>query len=269
MAVSYEEALNTLQAMFPAPWTRDMLADVLQHANGLMENACDLVLEHGDNDPQVLVERLKACGSPQQQVAMDQELARSLAAANERHGRGGGRASGTNNQGGTGGYAAPTETHGQTDNDEEFARRLQDEIFAADGLTPAARSVRQRQSNRSATNAPVSATNSNSTAESGPSFFEGVGDVMQSMKEEFEDAKIGETLSSMGDGARRRFQMFKTGLESKVKGYEAVNTAGGTGGTSLLSDTNNDLILFDDDATPSATGASERRGLLDAEFARV
>merc|ERR1711907_261948 len=170
------------------------------------------------------------------------------------HGRGGSRGS-FNNQG-TGGYAAPTETHGQTDNDEAFARRLQDEIFAADGLTPAARSVRRSVAS---TNAPVPAY---SSTESGPSFFEGVGDVMQSMREEFEDAKIGETLS-------RRFQMFKTGLESKVKGYEAVNTAGGTGGKSLLSDTNNDLILFDDDATPSATAASESRDLLGAEFARV
>jgi hypothetical protein len=80
MAISYEEALETLQAMFADPWTRQTLDAVLRHEKGHMENTCELILEHGDKDPQILVDRLKA-GGPAPQVAMDEELARQLTAS--------------------------------------------------------------------------------------------------------------------------------------------------------------------------------------------
>ena len=78
MSISYEEALETLQAMFPEPWTRDTLDAVLRFEKGHMENTCERIMQHGEGDPQVLVDRLKA-GGPEPQVAMDEQLARQLA----------------------------------------------------------------------------------------------------------------------------------------------------------------------------------------------
>ena len=60
MAISYEEALETLQAMFGEPWTRQSLDAVLRHEKGHMENTCELILQHGEKDPQILVERLES-----------------------------------------------------------------------------------------------------------------------------------------------------------------------------------------------------------------
>jgi len=48
MAISYEEALVTLQAMFTEPWTRQSLDAVLRHEKGHMENTCDVILQHGE-----------------------------------------------------------------------------------------------------------------------------------------------------------------------------------------------------------------------------
>jgi hypothetical protein len=46
-----------------------------------MENTCDRILNHGSQDPQVLIDRLKS-GEPEPQIAMDEELARQLAVEN-------------------------------------------------------------------------------------------------------------------------------------------------------------------------------------------
>jgi len=70
MAITYEEALATLEAMFGDPWTRDTLDAVLRHEKGHMENTCDRILSHGDKDPQALVNAL------QHQPALDEMLAR-------------------------------------------------------------------------------------------------------------------------------------------------------------------------------------------------
>jgi hypothetical protein len=148
MSISYEEALSTLQAMFGEPWTRQTLDAVLRHEKGHMENTCDLILQHGDKDPQALVDRLKS-GGPEPQVAMDEALARQLAAA-----QGGGN-SGINTGAKKGrgipttlppdflripgykrsatasstGAAASAAVAGQID-DETLARMLQDELFS-------------------------------------------------------------------------------------------------------------------------------------------
>jgi hypothetical protein len=90
MSITYEEALETLQAMFPEPWTRDSLDAVLRFEKGHMENTCERIMNHGDADPQVLLDRLKA-GGPEPQVAMDEQLARQLASG----GGGGGNATST------------------------------------------------------------------------------------------------------------------------------------------------------------------------------
>jgi hypothetical protein len=79
MSITYEEALATLEAMFQAPWTRETVDAVLRHEKGHMENTCERILNHGDKDPQILLDRLKT-GGPEPQVAMDEELARQLSA---------------------------------------------------------------------------------------------------------------------------------------------------------------------------------------------
>ena len=163
MATSYEEALETLQAMFADPWTRQTLDAVLRHEKGHMENTCELILEHGDKNPQILVDRLKA-GGPAPQVAMDEELARQLTASsssnngNRSRGGGGGEGGGGASQNiGRGtpttlpdnflrlpgyrrssGRSGTTSTNNNNTNsnqqqpmdDEALARMLQDELFS-------------------------------------------------------------------------------------------------------------------------------------------
>jgi CUE domain len=143
MSISYEEALATLQAMFGDPWTRETLDAVLRHEKGHMENTCELILQHGDKDPQILVDRLKS-GGPEPQVAMDEQLARQLAAQSS--GRGGGHASASapgNKSRGTPTVlpddflrlpgCKPSVSAGASAgamDDETLARMLQDELFS-------------------------------------------------------------------------------------------------------------------------------------------
>ena len=184
MAISYEEALSTLQAMFTEPWTRQSLDAVLRHEKGHMENTCDVILQHGDQDPQILLDRLKA-GGPEPQVAMDEELARQLTAPNT---SGGGRArqsSGNANNGRGTPTTLPSDflrlpgyrpaasernrtaqtvnaSDGQQMDDETLARMLQDELFSEElARNPDfAHLAGQRRQQRSAVNRPrVSSSN--------------------------------------------------------------------------------------------------------------
>lgn len=72
MAITYEEALATLEAMFGDPWTRETLDAVLRHEKGHMENTCERILSHGGRDPQALVTAL------QNQTSLDEALALQL-----------------------------------------------------------------------------------------------------------------------------------------------------------------------------------------------
>jgi len=67
-APSYEEALQTLQAMSAKHWTRHSLDAVLRHEKGHLQNACDRILKHGTKDPQLLLNQLK-----------DEDMARRIA----------------------------------------------------------------------------------------------------------------------------------------------------------------------------------------------
>lgn len=133
MSITYEEALATLQSMFADPWTRDLLDEVLRHEKGHMENTVDLILRHGDQDPQVLVDQLAAGIDPvQSTAAMDEALARQLSQSNVVR-------SSTRPQGkGTPttlpddflripGYTPPAQS--SLSDDEALARMLQDELF--------------------------------------------------------------------------------------------------------------------------------------------
>lgn len=154
MSITYEEALATLEAMFQAPWNRELLDSVLRHEKGHMENTCDRILNHGDKDPQILVDQLKA-GGPEPQVAMDEELARQLATGGSNRGGGGGGSSSNTaaaaaQKKGRGtpttlpddflripGYKRPARGGGSNSaaagagmDDEALARMLQDELFS-------------------------------------------------------------------------------------------------------------------------------------------
>jgi hypothetical protein len=81
MAITYEDALGTLEAMFAAPWTRESLDAVLRHEKGHMENTCERILNHGSQDPELLVDRLKSGGGAGAGAGdMDEQLARQLQA---------------------------------------------------------------------------------------------------------------------------------------------------------------------------------------------
>lgn len=89
MSITYEDALSTLEAMFGAPWTRETLDTILRHEKGHMENTCERILNHGDKDPQILVDRLQS-GEPDPQQAIDEALALQLSAQEQGGGGGGG-----------------------------------------------------------------------------------------------------------------------------------------------------------------------------------
>lgn len=78
MSITYEEALQTLENMFGAPWSRESLDAVLRHHKGHMENTVESILQHGDNSPEELVKQLKE-GGKKETVDLDQQLARQLA----------------------------------------------------------------------------------------------------------------------------------------------------------------------------------------------
>lgn len=79
MAITYEEALGTLTAMFTDPWDEDSLDTVLRHFEGHMENTVDAVLSHGDAPPADLLKRLAASKTGASIADMDEQLARELA----------------------------------------------------------------------------------------------------------------------------------------------------------------------------------------------
>jgi hypothetical protein len=141
MSITYEEALATLQAMFGEPWTRETLDKVLRHEKGHMENTCDRILNHGSQDPQLLIAKLSG---PDPQLALDEQLARQLASGS----RGGSKKSSAAVKNGRGtptdlpddflripGFkhtssSAAAGGSNQVMDDAQLARMLQDELFS-------------------------------------------------------------------------------------------------------------------------------------------
>jgi hypothetical protein len=254
MSISYEEALATLQAMFGDPWTRETLDAVLRHEKGHMENTCDLILQHGDKDPQILVDRLKS-GGPEPQVAMDEQLARQLA------GQAGGRGSSAPATKGRGtpttlphdflrlpGYkpvaSASGAVAGGAMDDETLARMLQDELFSEElarnpDFAHLARGGRRGSRTRtSASNARIPTSRGTAGGVSNnPNPLEGVN-LMQK-------------VSDMGEGARRRLQQFAINFEQRMNTMGGQHSTGGGTGPQRGS------------LHEASGAAAERRGLLD------
>lgn len=90
MALSYEEALATLQSMFSDQgYTSKDLDAVLRHHGGHMENTVETLLGHGDGSPSDLLRELQGGGATQRvaDIDADEEFARQIAAAEEEGGR--------------------------------------------------------------------------------------------------------------------------------------------------------------------------------------
>lgn len=59
MAISYEEALSTLQSMFSDQgYTSQQLDAVLRHHGGHMEHTVETLLSHGEGTPDELMHKL-------------------------------------------------------------------------------------------------------------------------------------------------------------------------------------------------------------------
>ena len=240
MSITYEEALATLEAMFQAPWTRESLDAVLRHEKGHMENTCDRILNHGDKDPQILIDRLKS-GGPEPQMAMDEELARQLMSQENGGNRRGKTAAAKKGRGTpttlpedflrVPGYKVPPNAGASAAMDDEtLARMLQDELFSQElARNP---DFAHLARGRSSARLPPGQRRQGATGNVNPNPFEGVN--------------VMEKLSGLGDGARRRLQLMAHNFESKLNARKA---GGGSSTTSGL--------------VENTSSAAERRGLLD------
>jgi hypothetical protein len=93
MAISYEDALATLQSMFTG-YTAQQLDTVLRHQGGHMENTVSILLNHGDESPEALMQKLPTLptgggggGGGSADMDADERLARQLAAEYDRQPR--------------------------------------------------------------------------------------------------------------------------------------------------------------------------------------
>ena len=246
MSISYEEALATLESMFGHSWSREQLDAVLRDKQGHMENTVDLILRHGEADPQVLVDQLKAGIDPEENAqSMDEQLARQLAQGQQQQ-----SASATNGVGKKKGRGTPvtlpddflrlpnqstSSASASVMDDEALARMLQDELFSQElARNPDfAHLARGRPVRSSASSNRISDSRRPSGQRpAGPVFGAQSPDIMKK-------------LTDMGDTARRRLQLMAAQFNARASGQGGLT--GSAGGNT-------------NGASPSA---AERRGLLD------
>lgn len=256
MSITYEEALGTLEAMFGEPWTRETLDAVLRHEKGHMENTCERILNHGSQDPQILVDNLK--NAPPAPEAL-------MPPVPTKKGRGTPtdlpedflRIPGYRHR------STAVSSGGAAMDDETLARMLQDELFSEElarnpDFAHLARGSRSGRSGRG--NARGVPGNRRPTAGSNvppPNPFEGVN-VMENLSSTYEllngrfmlfhvPHRLVSSCSEMGESARRRLQMFAVNFENRLGGKGPASPAAAT--------------LQEDSGA-----VAERRGLLDDDF---
>jgi len=230
MAITYEDALATLQSMFADPWNRENLDYILRNQKGHMENTVDLILRHGDKDPQILIDQLEAGINPSQTaVAADEALARQLsqstalaaASAAQQPSRA------------TGGKGKPTtlpddflRVPGVTPSsstevdDEALARMLQDQLFSEElsRNREFAHLARGRAGRSSATARAPGTAGVNPLAAAGSKINEFASKFTQSNRNNNnannnnsnavpQSPNVLDKVAAMGDNAKRRLQM--------------------------------------------------------------
>jgi hypothetical protein len=240
MSISYEEALETLESMFGESWTRENLDAVLRHQQGHMENTVDMILRHGDKDPQILIDQLAAGIDPEESARnMDEALARQLSqgmnlpvdrtmvsSTQAKKGRGTPTTLPDDFLRIPGGFTVQNLA-----DDEALARMLQDELFSqelarnpefahlARGRPGAAPALRAGEARRSF------------TARGGN-------------PPQFQPHQIMDKISELGDNARRRLQLMAAQFNA------ARNANQGQQGSTASTER-------------TSPAAAERRGLLD------
>jgi hypothetical protein len=284
MSISYEEALATLQSMFgESAWSRDDLDAVLRHQQGHMENTCDVILRHGDKDPQILLAQLRdGTYDPDASTrAMDEQLARQLARGEQQAvaAAAAGSAAGSSAAAaavapppaprGRGkpttlpddflripGYEAPAgSAGGQTVMDDEaLARMLQDELFSQElARNPDFAHLARGGAGgggRPRTVGGMPTSNNQRIYPGGRSNATGQQQRpsfnLQPLQQQGEQI-IGK-ISELGDNARRRLQLMAAQFNARNTSAGAARAAGGgaAGGEHRVA-------------------ASERRGLLDSD----
>ena len=248
MSITYEDALATLQSMFADPWNRDSLDYVLRNQKGHMENTVDLILRHGDKDPQILIDQLEAGINPSQTaVAADEALARQLSQQQQQQQA----PSVSPPSRATGGKGKPTTLPedflrvpgiapgGSTVvDDEALARMLQDQLFSeelsrnrefahlARGRSSARRSSSGRASGASAAAAGVV----NPLAAAGSKINEFASKFAQSQRSSSnrnvqQSPNVMEKLSEMGDNAKRRLQLLAAQFNANRDNNSATGAA--------------------------------------------
>jgi hypothetical protein len=253
MSISYEEALETLQSMFGDAWSRENLDTVLRHQQGHMENTVDVILRHGDKDPQVLIDQLAAGIDPEESVrSMDEALARQLS-----QGSGASIAAASARPKGNG---TPTTlpddflripggfTPQSVVDDEMLARMLQDELFSQElARNPQfAHLARGRPGGGGGGAAAATGTARRTfTARGGPS----------GAPSSPGGPNLLDKISELGDNARRKLQI----MAAQFNASRANNQGGGggDGGGTAAGHPSGSA------AAGGASSAAERRGLLD------
>jgi hypothetical protein len=275
MSITYEEALATLQSMFGEPWNRDSLDTVLRHQKGHMENTVDLILRHGNQDPDILINQIESGVDPVQSVtAADEALARQLSQSAASAGSGSlgrpGSAEGISaSRSGKGKMTTlpedflrpPGYTPGMMNNisdDEALARMLQDELFTEElrRNPDFAHLARGRASN---SRPPSNNSASSSTVHPAQAAANRLGEIARSWTGQPAPARsadntvpaspnILEKISELGDNAKRRLQLLAAQFNANnnnrtSSGAETSNSARAPEFRSLLDHDDDNMEL--------------------------
>jgi hypothetical protein len=299
MAITYEEALSTLESMFGDPWTRETLDLVLRHHQGHMENTVDEILRYGnDKDPNALIQQLQSgVDTAQLAVERDEQLARQLQVAYEQQPtrRGGGSSSSrpaTTESSSplppdflrVPGYPHPSlssaSSHagGAMMDDAALARMLQDELFSqelarnpdfahlAGGRVPRGRaSSATSGSNRAQTVEEWFGQTKNRLMGTGSEGPPRGGRTANAYEHNAGGGggmpNILGKLSELGDTAKRRLQF----MAAQFNAHQNQQAAAGRSSKNISLAGSDDLALSSSAAAAPAFAVSptERRGLLD------
>jgi hypothetical protein len=236
MSITYEEALSTLQNMFGEPWNRDNLDTVLRHQKGHMENTVDMILRHGNQDPDILIDQIENGIDPLRSVtAADEQLARQLAQQTGPmpQNRNPSNPTTTNERAHTGkgkpttlpedflrppGYTPGTAN--SVSDDEALARMLQDELFTEElrRNPDFAHLAHGRASNARLPGQSTRSNNTNTAVNPATAAANRFGEFARSLTGQqtqqqrndntvTQSPNILEKISELGDNAKRRLQL--------------------------------------------------------------
>mmetsp|Transcript_11648 Transcript_11648/g.19378 ORF Transcript_11648/g.19378 Transcript_11648/m.19378 type:complete len:293 (+) Transcript_11648:133-1011(+) len=285
MSITYEEALETLESMFGAPWTRESLDQVLRHFQGHMENTVESILSHGEGDPAALLTKLTnqstADSTTTAATQNDQELARQLArqeqVQQQQRTTTTTTTTGTNTGTGTTTRPSPPQSKkkgrgtaidlppdflrvpnysgrggqegGQVmDQDEALARMLQDELFSQElaNNPEFAHLARGRQAARGGGQSQRASQQQRASAAA-------------HQGPQFDGKKMMKNITEMGNETKKKLLMFGAQWSNRFAGSAAGESgaAGAAGGSSGVAHETRGLLDGDDGEEMEMTFAAE------------